>query len=67
MDEIYRSLADQIIRERVREAAEWRLADQAARSSGSIGFAARLRRLVAGRSGQPAAAPTLTADGPACV
>jgi len=66
MDQIYRSLADQIIRERVREASQWRLADQAARSRGSIGFATRFRRLVARRTGQPAAAPTLNADRPAC-
>jgi hypothetical protein len=65
MDEIYRSLADQIIRERVRDATQWRLANEAARSRGSIGFVARLRRLVACGSGQPAA-PTLRADPPAC-
>jgi hypothetical protein len=66
MDEIYRSLADQIIRERIREAGQWRLADEAARSRGSIGFVARLRRLLAAGGDQPAGAPTRSADRPAC-
>jgi hypothetical protein len=68
MHETYRSLADLIIRERVREAAEWRLAEQASGSRGSGGLGARLRRLLGGAAGQPptAAAAPLSADRPAC-
>jgi hypothetical protein len=66
MHETYRSLADLIIRERVREAAEWRLADEASRGRPANGLVARLRRLLAHGADQPAAASTLSADGPAC-
>ena len=67
MHETYRSLADLIIRERVREAAEWRLADEATRGRPANGLAARFRRLLAHGPDQPAAASTLCTDGPACV
>jgi len=66
MHETYRSLADLIIRERVREAAEWRLADEASRGRPANGLAARLRRLLARGTDQPAAASTRSADCPAC-
>jgi hypothetical protein len=57
MYEIYRARANDINRDRMREAAEARLARQVPRTDGSSGPVARLRRLASARLGQPAPTP----------
>jgi len=65
MNQLY--LADQVIRERLREAADWRRAADATRGRHPSGIAGFVRRLLAGTTGQTAEAATLTAERPASV
>jgi hypothetical protein len=66
MDEIYRTLANDINRERDREAAQWRLARQVRRGAPSTGHADRVRRFLGGIVARPLPAPTLTPDTSVC-
>jgi hypothetical protein len=63
--ETYRTLAADMTRERLREAAEGRLAARSRRAGRQSGLLSRLRRLVSAFSAQPAPAPTLMSDTPA--
>src|SRR5207245_2272485 len=65
MNQLY--LADQVILERLREAADWRRAADATRGRHPSGIAGFVRRLLAGTTGQTAEAATLTAERPASV
>jgi hypothetical protein len=66
MHETYRTLAADIQRDRMREAADWRLADEARRRRGATGRTARLRRRLAAVIRQPAPARTLSSETAAC-
>ena len=66
MHEMYRTLATDIQRDRMREAADWRLADGVRRRSGASGRTARLRRLLAAVIRQPTPAPTRSSEPAAC-
>lgn len=66
MHETYRTLATDIQRDRMREAADWRLADEARRGSAATGRTARLRRLLAAVIRQPTAAPTRSSETAVC-
>jgi len=66
MHEMYRTLATDIQRDRIREAADWRLVDEVRRRSRTTGRTARLRRLVAAVTRQPTPAPTLPSETAAC-
>lgn len=60
MHETYRSLAVQIACDRMREAAAWRLVDEARRGRPAIGFASRIRRRLVAIGHQPPAATLQT-------
>jgi hypothetical protein len=66
MHHIYSTLALDIARDRTREAARWRLVDEARRRRPSASFVDRLRILVARRESQPLLRPTLTSDAADC-
>jgi hypothetical protein len=66
MHEMYRTLATDIQRDRMREAADWRLADEARRRGRATGRTARLHRLLAAVIRQPTPTPTLSSETAAC-
>jgi hypothetical protein len=66
MHHIYSTLALDIARDRTREAARWRLVDEARRRRPSASVVDRLRILVARRESQPLLRPTLTSDAADC-
>jgi hypothetical protein len=53
MHETYRSFAVQIACDRMREAARWRLADEAHRGRAATGIVSRIRRRLIGVGRQP--------------
>jgi hypothetical protein len=66
MHHIYSTIALDIARDRTREAAQWRLADEARRRRPSASIVDRLRILLARRENQPLLRPTLTSDTADC-
>ena len=62
MHHVYSTLALEIARDRTREAAQWRLADEVRRQRPSTSIIGRLRSLFAGPRSQPVLRPTFTRD-----
>ncbi len=62
MHEMYRTVATDVQRDRMREAADWRLADLARRGSVAAGRTGRLRRLLAAVIRQATPAPTRSSE-----
>ena len=60
------TIAADIARDRIREAAQQRLADEARRGQGQPGFVARLRVRLAALIGQPWFRPSIAPDAPDC-
>ena len=63
MHEIYRTFASDFERDRMREAAAFRLASEARAARPGMSLVARVRGAIDRAVGQPAPAPTLTTDG----
>jgi hypothetical protein len=66
MHHVYSTLALEIARDRTREAAQWRLADEVRRQRPSTSIIGRLRSLFAGPRNQPVLRPTFTPDTSDC-
>ena len=66
MHHIYSTIALDIARDRTREAARWRLVDEARRRRPSPGVIDRLRILFARRGSQPPLGATFTPDAANC-
>jgi hypothetical protein len=66
MHHIYSTLALDIARDRTREAARWRLVEEARCRRPSARIVDRLRILFARRENQPLPRPTLTSDTADC-
>jgi hypothetical protein len=69
MHHFHSTIATDIARDRIRDAARQRLADEARRGNGRSqpGAAARLRVRMAAVIGQPWLKPSIAADAPDCV